>query len=76
MNTAVNFTYQFLRQKFVIFSRFLYEEQIKSRLTKDIRFFRENRDKFDQVIGCYTALISVFGLTDGAARILPLFLSF
>ena len=49
MNTAVNFTYQFLRKKFSVFSQFLYDEQIKSRLSKDIRFFRESRDKLDQV---------------------------
>ena len=42
MNTAVNSTYQFLRKKFAIFSQFLYDEQIKSRLTKDIRHFRQN----------------------------------
>jgi WASH complex subunit 7 len=29
MNTTVNFTYQFLRRKFVIFSQFLYDEHIK-----------------------------------------------
>jgi len=40
MNTTVNFTYQFLRQKFVIFSQFLYDEHIKARLFKDIRFFK------------------------------------
>jgi hypothetical protein len=31
MNTAVNFTYQFLKKKFGVFSQFLFEEQIKSR---------------------------------------------
>lgn len=29
INTAVNFTYQFLRRKFHIFSQFLYEDHIK-----------------------------------------------
>lgn len=43
MNTTVNFTYQFLRQKFVIFSQFLYDEHIKARLFKDIRFFKESK---------------------------------
>eukprot|EP01094_Clydonella_sp_ATCC50884_P012957 TRINITY_DN2324_c0_g1_i2.p1 TRINITY_DN2324_c0_g1~~TRINITY_DN2324_c0_g1_i2.p1 ORF type:complete len:1145 (+),score=548.34 TRINITY_DN2324_c0_g1_i2:58-3435(+) len=47
MNTAVNFTYQFLRRKFVIFSQFLYDDHIKSRLYKDIRFFRESKDELD-----------------------------
>merc|ERR1711871_1336038 len=30
MNTTVNFTYQFLRKKFSIFSQFLFDEYIKS----------------------------------------------
>ena len=44
----VNFTYQFLRKKFFIFSQFMYDEHIKSRLIKDIRFFRENKAQLDQ----------------------------
>ncbi|XP_067134049.1 WASH complex subunit 4 isoform X3 [Centruroides vittatus] len=48
MNTTVNFTYQFLRKKFYIFSQFLYDEHIKSRLIKDQRYFRENRTQIDQ----------------------------
>uniref|UniRef100_A0A3B3TAL3 WASH complex subunit 4 n=1 Tax=Paramormyrops kingsleyae TaxID=1676925 RepID=A0A3B3TAL3_9TELE len=48
MNTTVNFTYQFLRKKFYIFSQFMYDEHIKSRLIKDMRFFRETKDQSDQ----------------------------
>ncbi|XP_029457390.1 WASH complex subunit 4 isoform X2 [Rhinatrema bivittatum] len=48
MSTTVNFTYQFLRKKFYIFSQFMYDEHIKSRLIKDIRFFREVKDQNDQ----------------------------
>jgi len=48
MNTTVNFTYQFLRKKFFIFSQFLYDEHIKARLIKDIRFFKESKEEFDQ----------------------------
>ena len=48
MNTTVNFTYQFLRKKFAIFSQFLYDEHIKSRLVKDFRFFKENKAALDQ----------------------------
>ena len=48
MNTTVNFTYQFLRKKFYIFSQFLFDEQIKSRLTKDIVYFKENKNSTDQ----------------------------
>uniref|UniRef100_A0A8D0GHR3 WASH complex subunit 4 n=1 Tax=Sphenodon punctatus TaxID=8508 RepID=A0A8D0GHR3_SPHPU len=47
MNTTVNFTYQFLRKKFYIFSQFMYDEHIKSRLIKDIRLFREVKDQND-----------------------------
>ncbi|XP_034984556.2 WASH complex subunit 4 isoform X1 [Zootoca vivipara] len=47
LNTTVNFTYQFLRKKFYIFSQFMYDEHIKSRLIKDIRFFREVKDQND-----------------------------
>ncbi|XP_070557659.1 WASH complex subunit 4-like isoform X2 [Ptychodera flava] len=49
MNTTVNFTYQFLRKKFFIFSQFMYDEHIKSRLIKDLRFFRENHALSDQM---------------------------
>ncbi|EDQ91034.1 uncharacterized protein MONBRDRAFT_15671 [Monosiga brevicollis MX1] len=48
MNTTVNFTYQFLRKRFFTFSQFLFDDHIKSRLLKDCRFFRENRDELDQ----------------------------
>jgi len=41
MNTTVNFTYQYLRTMFDSFSQFLFDEHIKSPLTKEIRFFHE-----------------------------------
>lgn len=44
-NTTVNATYQFLRPKMHAFSQFLYEEQIRSRLAKDIRIFKQNRQE-------------------------------
>jgi len=47
MNTTVNFTYQFLRKKFIIFSQFLFDDHIKSRLIKDTRFYKESKDKFN-----------------------------
>ncbi|KAJ8791596.1 hypothetical protein J1605_020318 [Eschrichtius robustus] len=47
LNNQVNFTYQFLKKKFYIFSQFMYDEHIKSRLIKDIRFFREIKDQND-----------------------------
>ncbi|CAB3987009.1 WASH complex subunit 4-like, partial [Paramuricea clavata] len=48
MNTTVNFTYQFLRKKFFIFSQFLYDEHIKGRVLKDIRYFKEIREETGQ----------------------------
>lgn len=49
MNTTVNFTYQFLQNKFYIFSQFMFDELIKSRLLKDIRFFSENKHELNQM---------------------------
>lgn len=40
---------KFLRKKFSGFSQFLYDEQIKSRLSKDIRYFKEHGSKLEQV---------------------------
>jgi len=40
----VNFTFQFLKQKFVIFSQFLFDEHIKPQLMRDIRYFNENKE--------------------------------
>ncbi|XP_017774275.1 PREDICTED: WASH complex subunit 7 [Nicrophorus vespilloides] len=48
MNTTVNFTYQFLQNKFFIFSQFMFDEHIKSRLLKDLRFFSENKKELNQ----------------------------
>merc|ERR1719342_564057 len=48
INTTVNFAYQFLRKKIVIFSQFLYDEHIKSRLSKDAKYFKENKKSLDQ----------------------------
>ena len=38
-----NFIYQFLRKKLVIFSQFLFDDNIKSRLIKDYNYFLENK---------------------------------
>ncbi|XP_015795193.1 WASH complex subunit 4 [Tetranychus urticae] len=44
INTAVNFTYQFLKRKLYSFSQFLYEDPLKSRLIKDLKHFRQSKD--------------------------------
>lgn len=49
MNTTVNYTYQFLKNKFRIFSQFLFDEQIKSRLLKDFRHFIDHKNEFYQM---------------------------
>ncbi|KAF4526331.1 hypothetical protein B566_EDAN012258 [Ephemera danica] len=48
MNTTVNFTYQFLKKKLYILSQFLYDEQIKSRLMRDLKYFHETKALNDQ----------------------------
>ena len=50
MNTTINFTFQYLRKKFFVFSQFLYDDHIYSRLVKDARFYKEHKEEFDQ---CY-----------------------
>jgi WASH complex subunit 7 len=47
LRLQVNFTYQFLKQKFKTFSQFLFDDLIKSRLARDVRFYNENREKLD-----------------------------
>eukprot|EP01047_Picozoa_sp_COSAG01_P040715 COSAG01_NODE_3445_length_6086_cov_363.571071_3_plen_1069_part_00 len=47
MNTTINFIYQFLVQKFMTFSQFLFDDNIKSRLIKDVRFFKKERKALD-----------------------------
>lgn len=69
MNTTVNFTYQFLRKKFFIFTQYLYDDHIKSRLIKDIRYFKEVREKEDQMYPYeraekFTKFIRKLGLND------------
>ncbi|KAJ8910819.1 hypothetical protein NQ315_004679, partial [Exocentrus adspersus] len=49
MNTTVNYTYQFLRNKFYIFSQFMFDEHIKSRLLKDLRYFTEHKNELNQM---------------------------
>nr|XP_003705524.1 PREDICTED: WASH complex subunit 7 [Megachile rotundata]XP_012145857.1 PREDICTED: WASH complex subunit 7 [Megachile rotundata]XP_012145858.1 PREDICTED: WASH complex subunit 7 [Megachile rotundata] len=44
MSTTVNFVYQFLRIKLHTFSQFLFDEHIKSRLMRDIRFIKIQRE--------------------------------
>ncbi len=47
MNTTVNFVYKYLGRKFYIFSQFLFDDHIKSRLIKDIRFYKDKAMELD-----------------------------
>ena len=47
MNTTVDFTYRFLKSKFNIFSKFLFDDTIKSRLFNDIRWFEQHKEKIN-----------------------------
>ena len=49
ISTTVNFTYQFLAQKFVAFSQFLYDDHIKSRLVKEYSFSKVLNSHFFQL---------------------------
>ncbi|EGC29177.1 hypothetical protein DICPUDRAFT_43212 [Dictyostelium purpureum] len=49
MNTTINFAYRFLVQKFSIFSEFLFDDQIKSKLYKNIKYYRENKEKLNNM---------------------------
>lgn len=50
MNTTVNFTYQYLKKQFFIFSQFLFDEHIKAKLIRDITFFKEQKNALNQKV--------------------------
>ena len=52
LNTTVNYTYQFLRKKFHIFSQFLFDDYIKAHLSREHRWFRKHKHDED-VNTCY-----------------------
>jgi len=67
MNTTVNVTYQFLTKKFQIFTQFLYDDYIKSRLIKDVRFYRDSKDELRSKVCflflcCFMSRIPLFFL--------------
>ncbi|XP_063704330.1 WASH complex subunit 4 [Culicoides brevitarsis] len=44
VNTTVNFTYQFLRNKFQVFSQFMFDQHIESRLLKEAKYIKDLAD--------------------------------
>uniref|UniRef100_A0A0K0DCA4 ANK_REP_REGION domain-containing protein n=1 Tax=Angiostrongylus cantonensis TaxID=6313 RepID=A0A0K0DCA4_ANGCA len=51
LNTGVNLTYQLLRNKFTVFNQFLKDEHIHAQLQKDIRYFHENMESLNKMMG-------------------------
>jgi len=49
MSTCVNFTYQYLVKSFEVFSEFLFDENIKSYLSKEIRWFKKHGADVDHL---------------------------
>jgi WASH complex subunit 7 len=45
MNTTVDFTYRFLKLKFNVFSRFLFDDSVKSHLISDIVWFEQHKEE-------------------------------
>lgn len=71
MNTTVNFTYQFLRGRFFTFSQFLYDDHIKSRLIKDVRyvfFFFSFLCLCFRLVCCRCVVVCPVGCIKGRAR--------
>jgi len=47
LNTAVNYTYQFLSNHFTTFSHFLSDDYIRSYLQREARWFRKHKEECD-----------------------------
>jgi WASH complex subunit 7 len=47
MNTTVDFTYRFLKLKFNVFSKFLFDDSVKSQLVNDIAWFDVHKEEVD-----------------------------
>ncbi|XP_062536621.1 WASH complex subunit 4 [Armigeres subalbatus] len=78
INTTVNYTFQFLRQKFFAFSHFLYDEQIKARLTSDAKYFLENAEALNQTYDynrahAFNRKIKNLGLSEAGETYMDLF---
>jgi WASH complex subunit 7 len=44
LNTTVNFTYQFLAQKFNVFSQFIFDDYIRGHLSREARWYKKHRN--------------------------------
>jgi len=46
MSTTVNFVYQFLTRKYAVFSQFLFDDEIASRLVRDMQYFSNYEEPY------------------------------
>lgn len=75
MNTTVNFTYGFLKRKFFVCSEFLFDDNIKSKLIKDIKYWKAERDALKNVYPYHRAekfiadLVSLAVSDDGSTHL-------
>lgn len=53
MSFKINYAYRSLAKKFRVLSRFLFDEQIKGQLVKDIRYYRDSIDDLKQMV-CFS----------------------
>ena len=47
VNTTINYVYQYLTKKLEVLTTFLYDDHIRSRLKREIKFFNDNQDDLD-----------------------------
>jgi WASH complex subunit 7 len=80
LNTTVNYTYQFLTQKFHIFREFLHDDYIRAHLSREHRWYRKHRHDaevnniypYDHAVK-FLKDIKKLGLSDGGKSYLDLF---
>jgi len=72
LNNTVNYTYQFLTQKFHIFSQFLFDEYIRAHLSREHRWYKKHRNDeatnnmypYDRALR-FVKEVSKLGMTNG-----------
>ena len=47
LNSSVNLALSFIKQKFGVFSQFLYDDKIQSLLRREENFFKESKEKLE-----------------------------
>ena len=47
VNTTINYVYQYLTKKLEVITTFLYDDHIRSRLKREMKFFNDNQEELD-----------------------------